>query len=146
MMMIPQNQQTRYKLLIIIGSIILISSYIIWYFFAYSLDKQGLEIPRKIHDINMYGRFIGLIIIFLGIVLNEKNRKLKYLIFIPITIFYIGLLLTYGINDILELIDIKLNAGGIIDDLLQGNKVVHSLILTTIICFILYLISLRQQK
>ncbi len=144
MMMTIQDirQHHLVKLLLIIGSIIFISGYINWYILAYWI-KVSEKILIRVNNIS---EWIGIILILKGIsLLKIINKELKYLLIIPIMIFYIGIFLAYGINDLLELIDINLRANEKIDDLLKGHIVIPCLILSYIRCIILYLYSLFQK-
>lgn len=71
------------------------------------------------------GLFICISLVFLGVGITEQDRKLRFLVFYPVSFFFAWVLFAYWLNDICDVT-------------IQMSKVVFSTSLTVITCFLLY--------
>ncbi len=122
-----QCQETQGYKLINGGIAILVISFCLFYYFAW--NNYSYELYNNIYN---FGYFSGISLLLLGLAVKEKNNKLKHLIYFACSFFFIGLFLTYGLDKL-------------IDPFIKTNKVILSIIITTLLCMIYYsYLYLRQ--
>lgn len=103
----------------VLGGFICLLSFTVYYIAAwYELTS--------IVGIWSLGSMVGICVTFLGIGLNEKNSKIRNLLFYPISWFFGILFITYIANILFDVF-------------LETNKMNFTYILTLTICFIYYL-------
>lgn len=131
------------------GWFTMFASLMIWYYMVSNYDKISDIRPRPDYIVNMffYGYLIGASIVLFARFSATKNLILIKFAFGSLGFFFSMLFLTYKANDILEFLDLKYKANGVIDGILKTNKTNIALILTTIICllYILYMLLKRSR-
>ena len=95
------------KTLVVIGAIIAVIAYSCYYFLAcYSSYFCVNELTwNLIHYLGLYASFV---LIFIWFSIKEKNRILKFLVFVPMIGFFSLLIFIYLINNISDVL-IKMN-------------------------------------
>lgn len=112
----------------ILALIIGVITFSIWYKIALSSYPN---VPVHVERIQYYGSWIALSLAFLGLTLNAKN-KIKQLVYYGGFNFYLFLVITYIINQLFDV-------------LIRQNKIVLTLILTSLSCIIYYLMSYSEK-
>jgi len=137
-----QNPKGRAYRLTIIGGIILILSFAVYYQLMYGIDNNNVMIIEivdwlglqhnnaSISVIYSRGMFLGISTTFLGLGKLHEKTKIRVLIYFPISSFFFILFLTYTINDIATYIGL--------DYIFETNKIIVSFLITTILCFLYY--------
>ena len=145
--MMDQNQKDQVHSLTIVGGVLLVISFAVYYQLMYEIEHSnslvinlvsnlGFKLSNSsISKIYSRGTFIGLFLTFLGIGFRSKNIIFNNLFYYPIATFFIVLFFIYTINDIFTYLRI--------DNLLETNKMILSFIITTVLCFIYYLRFLK---
>lgn len=113
------------------GVVVAFLSYAVYYPFAYISKLNEVETPEFTVFLYNYGTFIGLILVSLGLSLNERNRFKRILIYQYSWIFW-------GIVTLMYLVDDLSPEGSIADQLVHTNKIIVPTILTTLACFVSY--------
>lgn len=140
----PQSRsQTRIKIITKLSALIAVLAYILFYILSRSEFKETGEYADWKSDIFMYGVFLSFSLIFYALGRLEKNKKVKYLLYYSCSTFFGLLILNYGVNDILEYYSLKFS-NNVFDYLLHTNKVILTGIITTGLCWLIYLFS-RQR-
>lgn len=125
----------------ILGSIITFIAYTISHLLYNS--KFGMFEDMSIKELEVRNELIGLIyalslslglaILFYGIGLGEKVKKVKHLIYYNLSFFFIVMFLIYS-TDVLTLID----------DFIRTFKVYIAFTISTFLCVLIYLFSQRR--
>lgn len=149
-MMMRRNHlldQIRKNLLIsIIPAVIGFISFCLFYFLSRKEYKLTNDVAMWKGDILRYGFYFTLSLyawISGRICKILSLRKIRFLLFYPCAIFFALLIINYGINDILEYYSLKFE-NDFLDYLLHTNKVILTAIITTGLCWIIYLFSRRR--
>lgn len=132
-----QEDQEHKPYLLILSSMVLILGFCLFYYVAwYKIDLKNIlkcQISNKlIYDrIFSLSMMIGVSLTFLAISLRENNRRLKYLVFSPVSIFFGALFLIYSIDYIN-------------DNIIETAKPILSFIITCGLSCIIYLVNLSR--
>lgn len=113
------------------GIVVVFLSYAVYYPFAYIAKLNEVETFKFAVFLYNYGTFVGLILVSLGLSLNEKNRFKRILIYQYSWIFW-------GIITLMYLIDDLSPDGSVADQLIHTNKIILPTIITALVCFVSY--------
>ena len=133
----------------IAGGILCFATFAVYYELAWYKVLDGYWLNKLFS----YGEFLGLGLLFLGMFYEENKVKTKYLIYNTLSVFFFSLILVYGFQDIvvygfnndifeIKIVLITLFKEDTIKGILEGyNKLMVTLIITSVLCFLFRLFS-----
>ena len=93
------------KVFNIIGAIVAVIAYSTYFYLTWLVNYRGYSIDSLLINLIHYiGMYTSLSIVFLNLAIKEKNRKLKFLVYIPMAGFFTFLIIIYLLNYIADIL------------------------------------------